>query len=47
MAGLHEKLRRERIVCHLRVERAGRRWLRLSAHFYNTDAELRRLLEVI
>jgi len=31
----------------LRVDRQGRRFIRLSPHFYNTDAELQRLLELL
>jgi selenocysteine lyase/cysteine desulfurase len=31
----------------LRGDRAGRQYLRISAHFYNTDDELRRTLELL
>jgi len=31
----------------LRSDRAGRKYLRLSPHFYNTDAELGRVLEMV
>jgi len=44
---LHQKLTDAGIITSLRVDRKGRRYLRLSPHFYNTDAELHRLLELI
>jgi len=44
---LHQKLTAAGIITSLRVDRKGRRYLRLSPHFYNTDAELHRLLELI
>jgi selenocysteine lyase/cysteine desulfurase len=36
-----------RIHTSLRVDRQGRQYVRLSPHFYNTDAELHRLLETL
>jgi selenocysteine lyase/cysteine desulfurase len=45
MAALHRKLMSARVHTSLRVDRQGRQYVRLSPHFYNTDAELRRLLE--
>jgi selenocysteine lyase/cysteine desulfurase len=47
LAALHQKLLDARIVTSLRVDRKGQRYLRLSPHFYNTDAELQRVLELI
>jgi selenocysteine lyase/cysteine desulfurase len=47
MAALHQKLAAARIVTSLRADRAGQRYLRLSPHFYNTDAELQRALELL
>ena len=47
MAELHAHLERENVVTSLRVDRAGQRYVRLSPHFYNTDAELQRVLELI
>ena len=47
MAALHEKLTQAKIVASLRTDRAGNRYLRLSPHFYNTDAELERLLGLL
>jgi selenocysteine lyase/cysteine desulfurase len=34
-----------RIETSLRADRAGRHYMRLSPHFYNTDEEIHRLLE--
>jgi len=47
LAGLFEKLRAAGIEMSLRGDRAGRQHLRISAHFYNTDDELRRTLELL
>jgi cysteine desulfurase / selenocysteine lyase len=47
MAPLYEKLEAADIITSLRSDRAGRKYLRLSPHFYNTDAELGRLLEMV
>jgi len=46
-AELYERLLAENIVMHLRTDRAGQRYLRLSPHFYNTDAELQRVMELL
>jgi selenocysteine lyase/cysteine desulfurase len=45
MAALHQKLDAAGIVTSLRTDRAGRQRIRISPHFYNTDAELHRFLE--
>ncbi len=47
MAALHSKLAAANIVTSLRGDRAGNRYLRLSPHFYNTDEELNRVLELL
>lgn len=47
MAAIHSKLAAANIVTSLRGDRAGNRYLRLSPHFYNTDAELNRVLELL
>ena len=47
MAGLFQKLREAGVEMSLRGDRAGNQYLRISAHFYNTDAELRRTLELL
>jgi cysteine desulfurase/selenocysteine lyase len=45
LAALHEKLLANRIVTSLRTDRARQHYIRISPHFYNTDAELARLME--
>ena len=45
LAALHQRLLEANIVTSLRADRKGQRYLRLSPHFYNTDAELRRVVE--
>jgi cysteine desulfurase / selenocysteine lyase len=47
LAALHEKLTAAGIITSLRADRTGRRYIRLSPHFYNTDAELARVLETL
>jgi selenocysteine lyase/cysteine desulfurase len=47
MAAWQRKLLEARIHVSLRVDRQGRQYVRLSPHFYNTDAELHRLLEIL
>lgn len=47
MPELFAKLTEAGIITSLRANRAGQRYLRLSPHFYNTDAELHRLLELL
>jgi len=47
LSPLHQKLTAANIMTSLRVDRAGQKYIRLSPHFYNTDAELARTLEVI
>ncbi len=47
LAPLNQKLADAGIVASLRTNRAGQNFIRLSPHFYNTDAELRLVLEVL
>jgi len=47
MPELHSLLSRNGVVTTLRVDRQGRRFVRLSPHFYNTDRELERLLGLL
>jgi selenocysteine lyase/cysteine desulfurase len=47
MAALHAKLLEAGIVTTLRVDRKGQQYVRLSPHFYNTDAELQRVIEAV
>ena len=44
---LHQKLEAANIITSLRADRNGRRYLRLSPHFYNADAELQRVMEMV
>lgn len=44
---LHEKLAAANVITSLRADRTGQRYIRLSPHFYNTDAELQRALDLI
>jgi cysteine desulfurase/selenocysteine lyase len=47
LPALHQKLLDAKIITSLRQDRAGQKYIRLSPHFYNTDAELQRVLELI
>ena len=43
----HRKLQDAGIFTSLRVDRKGQKYIRLSPHFYNSDAELQRALELL
>src|SRR5437016_1604664 len=47
MGAIYAKLEAAGIKTSLRSDRAGREYLRLSPHFYNTDAELQRVLDCV
>jgi selenocysteine lyase/cysteine desulfurase len=47
LAPLYQKLLDANIITSLRSDRSGRKYIRLSPHFYNTDAELQRMLELV
>ena len=47
MAALHERLNQAHIAASLRSDRSGQQFIRFSPHFYNTDSELRRALEIL
>jgi selenocysteine lyase/cysteine desulfurase len=47
LTALHQELLAANIVTSLRADRAGQRYLRLSPHFYNTDAELSRVVDLL
>ncbi len=47
LSALHQKLLEANIVTSLRADRSGQRYLRLSPHFYNTDAELSQVVELL
>jgi selenocysteine lyase/cysteine desulfurase len=44
---LHKRLSDAGVVTSLRVDRKGQNHIRLSPHFYNTDAELSRVLDLL
>ena len=44
---LHRKLADAGVIASLRSDRNGQNYIRLSPHFYNTDAELQRVLELL
>jgi len=47
LTALNQKLSEAAIVASLRTDRKGQNYIRLSPHFYNTDAELERVLELL
>ena len=47
MPGLHQKLLAANVITSLRMDRQGQHYLRLSPHFYNTDEELQRVMELL
>lgn len=47
MKAIHQQLEAASISASLRADRAGHHYIRLSPHFYNTDAELHCLMEAL
>ena len=47
LAALNQKLTEAGITVSFRADRKGQNYIRLSPHFYNTDAELRRVLDLL
>jgi selenocysteine lyase/cysteine desulfurase len=47
LAPLHKKLTDAGVIASLRNDRQGQNYIRFSPHFYNTDAELRRVVELL
>jgi len=47
MVALHKKLTEAGIVSSLRVDRKGKNYIRFAPHFYNTDAELHRAVDLL
>ena len=47
LTALHQRLLDANIVTSLRADRSSQRYIRLSPHFYNTDAELQRVVEML
>jgi cysteine desulfurase / selenocysteine lyase len=44
---LHAKLSAANVVASLRSDRRGQKYIRLSPHFYSTDAELQKVIELL
>ena len=47
LAPLHQKLHAAGVFTSLRVDRKGQKYIRLSPHFYNSDTELQRALDLL
>jgi cysteine desulfurase / selenocysteine lyase len=47
LAAVYERLSAAHVLTSLRSDRKGQKYIRLSPHFYNTDVELQRVLELI
>lgn len=47
MSALHAALEAANVVVSLRGDRSGNQYIRVSPHFYNTDAELDRFLDLV
>jgi cysteine desulfurase / selenocysteine lyase len=47
LGALHEKLTQAGVATSFRADRSGKRYIRLSPHFYNTEAELQKVLDLI
>ncbi|HLZ54462.1 MAG TPA: aminotransferase class V-fold PLP-dependent enzyme [Verrucomicrobiae bacterium] len=47
LAALHKKLADAGVVASLRTDRAGKNYIRLSPHYYNTDMEFQRVLDLL
>ncbi|HEX9046042.1 MAG TPA: aminotransferase class V-fold PLP-dependent enzyme, partial [Verrucomicrobiae bacterium] len=47
LTALHKKLADANVVASLRTDRKGQNYIRFSPHYYNTDAELHRVLELL
>jgi len=47
MPALHKKLTEAGIVSSLRVDRKGKNYVRFAPHYYNTDAELQKAVDLL
>lgn len=47
MEALHAKLESSGVMSSVRADREGRKYLRFSPHYYNTDEEMNRILELL
>ncbi len=47
MRAVYARLEEQGVMCALRTDRSRRNYIRFSPHFYNTDAELKRAIELL
>ena len=47
LVAVNQKLAEAGVVASLRTDRKGQNYIRLSPHFYNTDAELHRVIDLL
>jgi selenocysteine lyase/cysteine desulfurase len=47
MTPVHEKLASGGVVTSLRADRSGKKYIRLSPHFYNTESELQKMIDLL
>ncbi|HVV71226.1 MAG TPA: aminotransferase class V-fold PLP-dependent enzyme, partial [Verrucomicrobiae bacterium] len=47
LPALHQKLTDANVIASLRADRSGQKYIRFSPHFYTTDQELHRALELL
>jgi len=47
LSAVHQQLSDAQVMTSLRTDRRRQNYLRLSPHFYNTDAELQRVMELV
>lgn len=47
LAALHQKLADKGVITSLRTDRARNKYIRLSPHFYNTEADLQRMIDML
>lgn len=47
IASAHQRLRENQVICSPREDRQGNHYLRFSPHFYNTEDEVDRVLELL
>jgi selenocysteine lyase/cysteine desulfurase len=47
LGALHAKLAEHKVAASLRTDRQNQRYLRFSPHYYNTDAELQRAVDLL
>jgi len=47
LTSLNQKLSDAGVIASLRTDRKGQNYIRFSPHFYNTDLELQRAMELL